>query len=132
MRILLVIFILVSNSVGAQNSQIILLHPPEINDYERNKSDYDRLGLKKGAQRTEVCVDYVDDEAKEIVNLTLFEKDTKRFKYTNAVLHIVSIEENGLCFTFAGLKKHDFTSWLKAFISNNSNIKPGSYKIEFR
>jgi len=131
MRIFFIITLLLSCVVKAETAKVILLHPPQIDDYERHKEDYDRLGLSKGAQRSEACLKYKNKEALALENLLLF-SDDGGFKYKNAVLHSINMNDNGFCLSFAGLKNGDFESWLMLFIANNSSVSTGSYVVEFK
>jgi hypothetical protein len=132
MRIFIIIVLLLLSGVAkAETTEVILLHPPQIDDYERHKEDYDRLGLSKGAPRSEACVKYKDEQALVLENLPLFDVDGS-FKYKNAVLHSINIKDSGFCLSFAGLNNGDFETWIKPFIANNSSVVTGNYVVEFK
>ena len=90
MRIFFIIAVLLSSTAKAETAEVILLHPPQIDDYERNKEDYDRLGLTKEAPRSDACIKYKNEQARTLENLPLFD-DNGSFKYKNAVLHSINL-----------------------------------------
>lgn len=131
MRIFFIIALLLSGVAKAETTEVILLHPPQIDDYERHKEVYDRLGLSKGASRSEACLKYKNEQAQALEHLPFFD-DNGGFKYKNAVLHSINIKNNGFCLSFAGLNNGDFETWIKPFIANNSSVARGSYVVEFK
>jgi len=131
MRFILIFVIFYSNFALASSNNITTLHHQIIDDYDRHKEDYERLGLAKGTPRTEACIASELVSSESLQNLPLFDASGS-FKYNGAVLHSIGIEKNGVCFTFAGLNKNHFSSWLQTFILNNSNISAGSYVVEFK
>jgi hypothetical protein len=131
MRIVLLMMLFVSSFAMAGANKVTTLHHPTIDDYERHKQEYDRLGLEKGASRTEACITSNEVSSEVFQSMPLFDQSGS-FKYKNAVLHNIGIEKNGVCFTFAGLNNNHFKSWLHSFISNKTSIAAGSYVVEFK
>lgn len=95
--------------------------------YERNKADYQRLGLKQDIEWYKVCVAYDPLHKNEILGLGLYENG--HLIYEDAIVHSIVIEVGKTCIDFVSNHPAKFRDWLDEFIAGNTALSKTDYRV---